>query len=196
MVDWLIEWCFTPLSTVFQSYHCNSSHYSCLPGFHQYWAWVPKCLAQGHSHEKTQGIQCDSNPGPLDYESNNLPLSYAGPISNLSGASSFFMSGEVCPDILSTCYSIYRTRQFVHGQPSSPVLTHSHTMTPFDASGKEAFWKHCGKRRNCLYKQFLLFPQCFLLYQRQKLSFLLYLICRLLMLSISSGPKFCHVGKG
>ena len=21
--------------------------------------------------------------------------------------------------------------------------------------------KHCGKRRNCLYKQFLLFPQCF-----------------------------------
>ena len=34
-------------------------------------------------------------------------------------------------------------------------------MTPFDASGKEAFQKHCGKRRNCLYKQFLLFPQCF-----------------------------------
>ena len=26
--------------------------------------------------------------------------------------------------------------------------------------------KHCGKRRNCLYKQFLLFPQCF-----QKASF-------------------------
>ena len=51
------------------------------------------------------------------------------------------------------------------------MLTHSHTMTPFDRSGKEAFWKHCGKRRNCLYKQSLLFPQCFLLYQRQKLSF-------------------------
>ena len=28
-------------------------------------------------------------------------------------------------------------------------LTHSHTITPFDASGKQAFWKHCGKRRNC-----------------------------------------------
>ena len=27
--------------------------------------------------------------------------------------------------------------------------------------------KHCGKRRNCLYKQFLLFPQCF-----QRVSFL------------------------
>ena len=28
-------------------------------------------------------------------------------------------------------------------------LTHSHTMTPFDTPGKQAFWKHCGKRRNC-----------------------------------------------
>ena len=27
---WLIEWCFTLLSTVFQSYHGDSSHYSCL----------------------------------------------------------------------------------------------------------------------------------------------------------------------
>ena len=32
----LIEWCFAPLSTVFQSYHGDSSHYSCLAGFHQY----------------------------------------------------------------------------------------------------------------------------------------------------------------
>ena len=38
-----------------------------------------KCLAQGHSHEKTQRIQCGSNPGPLDYESNTLPLGHAGP---------------------------------------------------------------------------------------------------------------------
>ena len=29
------------------------------------------------------------------------------------------------------------------------ILTHSHTTTPFDASGKQTFWKHCGKRRNC-----------------------------------------------
>ena len=33
----MIEWCFMPLSTVFQSYHRHSSHYSC---------------AQGHSLEK------------------------------------------------------------------------------------------------------------------------------------------------
>ena len=33
--------------------------------------------------------------------------------------------------------------------PKRLSLTHSHTMTPFDAPGKQAFWKHCGKRRNC-----------------------------------------------
>ena len=38
--------------------------------------WALKCLAQGHSHEKTQ---CGSNPGPLDYVSNTLPLSHVGP---------------------------------------------------------------------------------------------------------------------
>ena len=36
-----------------------------------------KYLAQGHSHEN-QRIQWGSNPGPLDYESNTLPLSHVG----------------------------------------------------------------------------------------------------------------------
>ena len=31
---------------------------------------------------------------------------------------------------------------------SNITLTHSHTMTPFDAPGKQAFRKRCGKRRN------------------------------------------------
>ena len=39
--------------------------------------WALKCLAQGHSHEKTQRTQCGSNPGALDYESNT---SHAGPV--------------------------------------------------------------------------------------------------------------------
>ena len=37
-------------------------------------------------------------------------------------------------------------------------FTHNDT---FGESGKEAFRRHCGKRRNCLYKQFLLFPTMF-----------------------------------
>ena len=38
----------------------------------------------------------------------------------------------------------------ISGQVKIWCLTHSHTMTPFDAPGKKAFWKQCGKRRNCL----------------------------------------------
>ena len=75
----MIEWCFTPLSTVFQSYHGDSSHYSCLSWVSPVLGWALKCLAQGHSQEKTQRIQCGSNPGPLDYKSNILPLGQAGP---------------------------------------------------------------------------------------------------------------------
>ena len=75
---WLIEWCFTPLSTVFQSYRGDSQHYSRLSWVSPVLGWALKSHAQGHSHEKTQRIQCGSNPGPLDYESNTLPLSHAG----------------------------------------------------------------------------------------------------------------------
>ena len=39
--DWLIDWMvFTLLSTIFQSYHSNSSHYSCL-------SWVSTVLGYG-----------------------------------------------------------------------------------------------------------------------------------------------------
>ena len=63
---------------VFQLYHGDSSQYSCLSWVSPVLGWALKCLAQGHSHEKTQRIQCGSNPGPLDYESNTLPRSHAG----------------------------------------------------------------------------------------------------------------------
>ena len=41
-------------------------------------------------------------------------------------------------------------------------LTFSQTSPGFYVSAVQAFWKHCGKRRNCCHKQFLLFSQCFL----------------------------------
>ena len=44
--------------------------------FHQYYDVLPK----DNSQRKSQGIQCGSNPGPLDYKSNTLQLSYAGPL--------------------------------------------------------------------------------------------------------------------
>ena len=42
------------------------------------------------------------------------------------------------------------------------ILTHSHTVTPFDASGKQAFENTVGKGEIARDEQFLLFPQCFL----------------------------------
>ena len=41
------------------------------------------------------------------------------------------------------------------------LLTHAHTMTPFDASGKQAYLKHCGKRRNCAKRAISPFPTVF-----------------------------------
>ena len=41
-------------------------------------------------------------------------------------------------------------------------LTHSHTMTPFDAPGKHSFENTVGKGEIAHNEQFLLFPQCFL----------------------------------
>ena len=82
----LVEGCFMPLSTVFQSYQCDSSHYSCLSLVSSVLGRALKCLAKGHSHEKTQRIQCGSNPGPLDYKSKTLPLSHADPWKGVEGA--------------------------------------------------------------------------------------------------------------
>ena len=41
-------------------------------------------------------------------------------------------------------------------------LTHSHTMTPFDAPGNNPFEKIVGKGEIARNEQFLLFLQCFL----------------------------------
>ena len=41
-------------------------------------------------------------------------------------------------------------------------LTHSHTMTLFDASGNKPFEITVGKGEIARNEQFLLFPQCFL----------------------------------
>ena len=76
----LIEWCFTPLSTVSKSYHGDSSHYSCLSWVSPGLGWGSEVSCTRTLPQKTQRIQCGSNPGPLDYESNTLPLSHAGPL--------------------------------------------------------------------------------------------------------------------
>ena len=52
------------------------------------------------------------------------------------------------------------------------LLTHSHTMTPFEACGKQAFGKHCGKRRNCSLRAISPFPTVFSTHLDNLLAFL------------------------
>ena len=51
-----------------------------FPGFHMYKAGALKCLDQGHSHKKPRGTSVAQTQGPLDYESNTLPLGHVGPL--------------------------------------------------------------------------------------------------------------------
>ena len=61
---------------------------------------------------------------------------------------------------------------------------------------KEAFKKNIvGKGENAGNQHFLLFPQCFLFFQRQKSTFELHLFSRLQMVSVWSCPKFCRLVK-
>ena len=76
----IIGWCFTPLLTVFQSYHGDSSHYSCHSWVLPVLGWGSEVSCPKTLPRKTERIQCGSNPGPLIYESNTLPLSHAGPV--------------------------------------------------------------------------------------------------------------------
>ena len=64
MID-LIELCFTPLSTVFQQYYGDSSHYSCLSGVSPAHGWGLNRFAQGHFHEKSRGSSAARTKNPL-----------------------------------------------------------------------------------------------------------------------------------
>ena len=52
-----IDWCFTPFSKVFQSYHGDSSHYSCLSWVSPVQGWDSEVSCPVRYHEKTQRIQ-------------------------------------------------------------------------------------------------------------------------------------------
>ena len=70
-------------------------------------------------------------------------------------------------------------------------LTLYHAVLLFSNAEKKALiLETCGKRRNAQYQHFLLFPQCFLPYQRQKSPFELPMITCLKMILIWSKPFF------
>ena len=68
-------------------------------------------------------------------------------------------------------------------------------LQPLTTLKKKAQENTVGKGENAGKQHFLLFPQCFLHYQGEKLSLKQPLICHLKMLSIWSHPKFCRLVK-
>ena len=61
-----------PLSTVFQSYHSDSSHYSCL-------SWVSPVLVPKDTPTKNPEDLVQLKPRTSGLRVNTLPLSHAGP---------------------------------------------------------------------------------------------------------------------
>ena len=73
LVKSFIEWCFTLISTVFQSYQGDSSHYSCFSRVSPVLGWGFEVSCPKTLQRRTQNIQCSLNPGPLNYESYTEP---------------------------------------------------------------------------------------------------------------------------
>ena len=72
-------------------------------------------------------------------------------------------------------------------------LTHYHTMTHFSALKIHSCRKHWEKGEIACYKQFLLFPQCFLPFTVLIFHFKCNLKCGLQFVSISTSLKFCRL---
>ena len=98
-------------STVFQSYHGDSSHHSCLSWVSPVLSWGSEVFCPRTYLRKTKRIQRGSNPGPLDYESNTLPLSHGGPQYNIVNRNSFVMGW--CITIL-CLYNVQTLRIVLH----------------------------------------------------------------------------------
>ena len=58
------EQCFTPLSTVFQANHCNTSHHLCLSWVLSVLDWGSEVSCPRHSHEKLRGSTATRTQDP------------------------------------------------------------------------------------------------------------------------------------
>ena len=97
------EWCFTPLSTIFQSYHSVNSHYSCLSWVSPVLSWGSKVSCPRTLQRNTLSFHCGSNLESLDYESNTLPPS-STPFQSYGQYSSFLQADKWVKNYLLQSY--------------------------------------------------------------------------------------------
>ena len=97
-----------------------------------------------------------------------------------------------------TCNDPLAYRKLSVCRKSQPLLqvftTQSGPLTTLSLR-KRPFENIAGKGENAGHQHFLLFPQCFLLFQKSSSIFESHLFCRLQSLSIWTGQKFCRLVK-
>ena len=151
----LIKWCFTPLSSVFQSYHGHSSYHSYISRVWSVLGWSSEVSCTRTFSQKKLRIQCGWKPEPLDY--------------HWAMQDSSFLAGTkhiMCNDVYSlpwVCTLLLAWPEYCRRFAFAYSLTLSLTSPDCSVSAVQVFWKHRGKRRDYLCnKHFLLFRQCFL----------------------------------
>ena len=186
LIDWLIVWCVTPFSKVFQLYCRSQCTYPCFPGVlltstphnilskplaafphnhcpnnRQQWAgeWI---LLQGLSSIFRE------NNGQAGYWSSDLLFSNPPHYRLSYGARRLFMELTVTM-VLS--FDHFAERE---------LLTLYHTIWTFNYPKKAAFWKHCGKRKKMLVTSIFFFLHVFYLSQNkfQFFSHIYFIFCK------------------
>ena len=149
----------------------DSSHYSCL-------SRVSPVLGRGSvqvSCPKTlppKKLQWGSNPGPLDYESNVLPLSHDGPLTYRSYNKACLLENNMRKGKIA-CYQHFLFFPQCFQRPSfSGHYQYTTQSWLLWTLRKEAFENILGKGENAGNQHFLLFPKnVFFIFSETNLNF-------------------------
>ena len=150
--DWLTVWCLMPFSTVFQLYRGRQCTHPCFPQViltSTPLNSLSKPLAAfSHNHCWNNRQRWERNESCRNdyHKSSERILAKAG---DRNQPPSVLKSPTLPTQLWGSARAIWSRWPKTIMHNFSTWITHSHTTTPFDTPGKPAFWKHCGKRRNC-----------------------------------------------
>ena len=98
-------------------------------------------------------------------------------------------------ELLSAVFKFGRVWNLLFGKGLTKLILY-HTMPCFNGPLKEAFWKHCEKRRKCWLPAFSPFPMFFTLPINNFKFWVTFFFYRLQMLPNWISLKFCHLLMG
>ena len=195
MTDWLIVWCLTPFSIVFQLYRCSQYNYPYFPGVlltNTLYNILSKPLAAfPHNHCRNNGQQWERNESCRNDYHQSLERIYPEP-----GIKPVTSSSKVC-QLWTKLYMGLRGNPLT--KQNFRLLTLSQTSPCFYVSHS----LKCNSFENIVWKgeiacndQFLRFLQCFLLLLTIFCHFHLIWIYRLQAFFSLEKPWIWHLGQG